>query len=255
MNSKTLKSQHKAIYERFFEEHQIVVSAPFLMTWAGDLSKFYSGITIKQKIPLRIYMGIKTNKSHTIRLNTISYLDKGSDTFLTTPVLEYIPHFHNVQDHISKEWKHIIDLHEGIEINILSELPRGIGLGFESIVSFLLSTALYRLAGHVDNTSLEQVNAMPIEDAMKKSDSEIAKWLAEGIMFDKLTFGTIISSIKRSSFFSGYYPTVTVAKDYDNVDESVEFSRLKSYTFRFNELFHGMKPIPFLPMDYGIIYS
>jgi len=35
---------------------------------------------------------------------------------------------------------------------------------------------------------VEQVNAMPIEDAMKKSDPETSKWLAEGIVFDKLTF-------------------------------------------------------------------
>jgi len=76
MNSKSLKNQHKDTYERFFEEHQIVVSAPFLMTWAGDLSKYYSGITIKQKIPLRLYMGIKINKSDAIKLQNISYFDK-----------------------------------------------------------------------------------------------------------------------------------------------------------------------------------
>jgi len=43
----------------------------------------------------------------------------------------------------------------------------------------LLSTALYRLAGHIDSTSVDAVNAMPIEDAMKKSSKEISKWLAE----------------------------------------------------------------------------
>jgi len=255
MNSKTLKSQHKAVYEQFFQENQIVVSAPFLMTWSGDLSKFYSWITIKQKIPLRLYMGININKSQTISLNNITYFDKVSDTFAKSDILEYVPHFHNVQKHISTERKHLITLHGWIEINILSELPRGIGLGFESIVSFLLATTLYRLAWHIDNYSVEQVNAMPIEDAMKKSDPETSKWLAEGIVFDKLTFWTIISSIKRSSFFSGYYPTITIAKDYDNVDESVQFSLHKSYTFRFNELFEGLKPVPFLPMDYGVIYS
>jgi len=111
MNSKTLKTQHKAIYERFFEEHQIVVSAPFLMTRAGDLSKYYSGITIKQKIPLRLYMGVKINTSNAIQLQDITYFDKSTDGFVTSPVLEYVPHFHNVQDHISKEWKHIVDLH------------------------------------------------------------------------------------------------------------------------------------------------
>jgi len=255
MNSKQLKVQHKSVYEHFFEEHQIIVSAPFLMTRAGDLSKYYSGITIKQKIPLRLYMWIKINSSATIRLNKITYFDKGTDQFFHSPILEYAPHFHNVQNHISTERKHIVDLHGGIEINVLSELPRGIWLGFESILSFLLATSLYRLAGHIDSSSVEHINSMPIEEAMKKSDSETSKWLAEGIIFDKLTFGTIISSIKRSSFFSGYYPTITVAKDYDNIDESVQFSLHKSYTFRFNELFQWLKPIPFLPIDYGIIYS
>ncbi len=79
MNSKALKVQHKKIYERFFEEHQIVVSAPFLMTRAGDLSKYYSGITIKQKIPLRLYVGVKINKSKIISLQDITYFDKGNE--------------------------------------------------------------------------------------------------------------------------------------------------------------------------------
>jgi hypothetical protein len=111
MNSKSLKMQHKAIYEQFFQENQIVVSAPFLMTWAGDLSKFYSGITIKQKIPLRLYMGININKSNDIRFHDISYFDKEINGFTTSDVLEYVPHFHNVQKHISTAWKHIVDLH------------------------------------------------------------------------------------------------------------------------------------------------
>jgi hypothetical protein len=55
MNSKHLKGTYKDIYEQFFQKNQIVVSAPFVMTWAGDISKFYSGMSIKQKIPLRIY--------------------------------------------------------------------------------------------------------------------------------------------------------------------------------------------------------
>jgi hypothetical protein len=76
MNSKLLKKQHKETYEFFFQTNQIVVSAPFLMTWAGDLSSYYSGITIKQKIPLRIYLGISTNSTGKLRLNDITYFDK-----------------------------------------------------------------------------------------------------------------------------------------------------------------------------------
>lgn len=61
MNSTLIKRQHVKVYEQFFLENSLVVSAPFVMNWSGDVLNNYSGISIKQKIPLRIYMGISRN--------------------------------------------------------------------------------------------------------------------------------------------------------------------------------------------------
>ncbi|MBU0627406.1 hypothetical protein KKH82_08595 [Patescibacteria group bacterium] len=48
---------------------------------------------------------------------------------------------------------------------------------------------------------------------------------------------------------------MTLTNDYGNTEEDAEFSVNSSFTFRFNELFSNLKTIPFLPLDYGIIYS
>ena len=255
MNSKQLKERFRSTYEDFFQKHQTIVSAPFLMNWAGDISKEYSGITIKQKIPLRLYIWISKNNTKKILINNITYYDKSQDQFVTSNAIEYAPHFYNLNDHINTERKELLNLYDGISINIFSELPRWMGLWFESILSFLLSTSLNRLNNKIDHTSVEYINNLSIEDALKKTDIKINKWFTDGIVFDKIIFGTIISSVKRSSLFDSYYPIITISKDYENKDENIKLWLNKSYTFRFDELFEWWRKIPYLPLDYWIIYS
>lgn len=255
MNSKQLKERFKKTYESFFQKNQIVISAPFLMNRAWDISKEYSGITIKQKIPLRLYIGISKSNTKKILINDISYYDKTQDEFITTNALEYAPHFYNLNDHINSERKAILDIYDGINIDIFSELPRWMGLWFESILAFLLATGLNRLVNKIDHSTIDDINNLTIEDALKREDQTVSNWLKDGIIFDKIVFGTIISSVKRSSLFESYYPIISIIKDQEKQDENVLISLNKSYTFRFNELFEWWKKIPYLPIDYGIIYS
>ena len=56
MNSKNLKKTYVQTYEKFFLENQTIVSAPFVINRSGDVLNNYSGVSIKQKIPLRMYM-------------------------------------------------------------------------------------------------------------------------------------------------------------------------------------------------------
>ncbi len=57
MNSKNLKKTYIQTYEKFFLENQTVISTPFVLNRSGDILNNYSGVGIKQKIPLRLYMG------------------------------------------------------------------------------------------------------------------------------------------------------------------------------------------------------
>jgi hypothetical protein len=91
-------------------EHQCVVSAPFVMNWSGDVLNNYSGVSIKQKIPLRIYMGYSRSDSKQIRFNKITYLDINEQQFIQSNILEYTPYFTQLQTEIQKKYAHLTDI-------------------------------------------------------------------------------------------------------------------------------------------------
>ena len=103
MNSRSIQESHRSIYENFFTENQVIVSAPFVMNRSGDVLNNYTWISIKQKIPLRVYMGYTRNASSQIRLRHINHLDINEDTFIQTNILEYAPYFTDLQKEIQKK--------------------------------------------------------------------------------------------------------------------------------------------------------
>jgi len=56
MNSKKLKKDFEGEYLEFFQNNGFVISLPLVINWASDIDVNYKGITVKQKIPLRIYL-------------------------------------------------------------------------------------------------------------------------------------------------------------------------------------------------------
>jgi len=57
MNSEQIKKHYKDIYEQFYLVHDIVLSSPFILNWSGDVLSNFNGISVKQKIPFRMYIG------------------------------------------------------------------------------------------------------------------------------------------------------------------------------------------------------
>jgi hypothetical protein len=51
-------------------------------------------------------------------------LDINQDTFIQTNILEYAPYFIDLQKEIQRKYAHLVQDGSGIDINILSELPR-----------------------------------------------------------------------------------------------------------------------------------
>jgi hypothetical protein len=70
------------------------------MNRSGDILNNYAGVSIKQKIPLRIYMGYTRTDSSKIRLNRIFYQDPNEEKFMQTNILEYAPYFNDLQKEI-----------------------------------------------------------------------------------------------------------------------------------------------------------
>ena len=54
MNSERLMNSFKHIYQQFFTQYHTVISMPFVFDWTGN--NRMSNVSIKQKIPLRLYV-------------------------------------------------------------------------------------------------------------------------------------------------------------------------------------------------------
>lgn len=50
--------------------------------------------------------------------------------FIESNAMEYAPYFGDINKELEKKFAKLLPDGEGFQINILSELPRGVGLGF-----------------------------------------------------------------------------------------------------------------------------
>ena len=255
MNSKNLKKTYVQTYEKFFLENQTVISAPFVINRSGDILNNYAGVSIKQKIPLRIYIGYSKNTSKKISINKVYHLDMNEHQFIETNALEYAPYIGDVEKELEKKYAKLLHGDEGIEINILSELPRGAGLWFGSVFALLLSVVIHSIGNTISIKNLPTIRTQNINELLMNPQWDAHKIFSEAFHFDKFIYGMVGSWTKMASFFDSPYPIVSFSEDFDKslVSESDMVSRY--YGFRLNNLFKGLRENPYLPIDYGIVYS
>lgn len=59
-----------------------------------------------------------------IAINKVYHLDMNEHQFIENNALEYAPYIADINKELEKKYEKLLDGDEGIEINILSELPR-----------------------------------------------------------------------------------------------------------------------------------
>ncbi len=255
MNSKNLKKTYVQTYEKFFLENQTIVSAPFVLNRSGDILNNYSGVSIKQKIPLRLYVWYSRNASKKITINKVYHLDMNEYQFIETNALEYAPYIADITKELEKKYGKLLHGDEGIEINILSELPRGVWLGFWSVLALLISVMLHSIWGTLDSEKIAKIRTQNINELLMDNQSDAYKVFVDAFHFDKLIYGMVWSGTKMASFFDSPYPIISFSEDFDKslVPESDMVNRY--YGFRLNDLFKWLRENPYLPIDYGVVYS
>lgn len=255
MNSNNLKKTYFHTYESFFIENSFVVSVPFVMNWSGDVLPNYCGIWLKQQLPLRLYLGYTKTNSKTISINKIHHLDFCEYSFIETKALEYAPYFNDLNKFLQKKYAKCVEKFGGIEINILSELPRWIGLWFWSLLALGLSLIMNRLEEKIDEKSLLHMKQNNINDQIGDQYSEFYSIFSDALEFDKHIYGMISSGTKLASFFQSYYPIVSFAEDYDKSSSQTDVKSKRYFWFKLNDLYPELREIPYVPVDYGVFYS
>lgn len=59
LNSETLQENYSLVYQGFFSQNSLVVSAPRNFWWTGEYAELFGGLTITQKLPVRLYFGLQ----------------------------------------------------------------------------------------------------------------------------------------------------------------------------------------------------
>ncbi len=249
MNSKKLREQHIWTYQQFFWKQNIVVSLPFLMKWCDNVLPEYSGISMKQKIPLRMYVWAKKNPWKQIRFENITYWDHHTKGFTTTTLQEYAPYFKGIENYMNTKYADIWEKEWWYDINILSEISRWRWLWFDAIISLLLSSIANRIAWKIDMQKIEEGIRDDINTSM-----QINKWiktiLVDAYDIDTTIHGKAFSSTKISALFTSAYPIVCFTEKEKQITANT-----KRFWYRLQELFPDKKENIYTPIDYGIIYS
>lgn len=256
MNSRDLKSEFTDVYRKFFFENSIVISMPFIMTWSGDYSSHFNWINIKQKIPLRVYVGISSYTGIGVKLWKINYYNPGEKLFIEDDMSNYSDHFRNIEKNLNEVLS--VDIGKWLILSVLSELPWNIGLGFESIFWMLISLWLERVKGGITCHKIEEIKGKNLNDA----------WINYQDILSPLfnaSYWYLIGSYKSypitgdisTSFYDGSHPFVALSisqhfqGDYEKIIRGWGWAQV----FRFNELVSEIDDHSHLPIDYGIIYS
>jgi hypothetical protein len=255
MNSKNLKKTYVQTYEKFFLENQTVISAPFVLSWSGDILNNYSGVSIKQKIPLRIYMWYTKTMDKKISINKIYHLDMNEYQFIESNALEYAPYIADLNKELERKYGKLLHGDEGIGINILSELPRGAWLWFGSILALLLSVWVHNIWNTIKSEKIIVIRTQNINELLTDTQNDVHRIFADAFRFDKLIYDMVWSGTKMASFFDSPYPIVSFSEDFDKSLVAEDDVVHRYYGFRLNELFTWLRENPYLPIDYWVIYS
>jgi hypothetical protein len=245
MNTKSLQKEFKSEYEGFFAKHDLVLSACNSFPW--NLWFWYNKnkIHIKQKIPTKTYIWINIASENKIMINSVHSFDVLQQSFnivefkninkKNNELMVFIQNY--LEDQGYTKW---------LEIDFLSENPRGHGLAFSWTAGVLLATAIFLL--------LKKITLSDIKDYDTFTKSPIFEEIFQlwRKIDDISKYGNSIGNNCYVAMMNGGLPVVIFSEEYDTNAKKTE---IKTYKKPIKDFLKIKNDISELHLDYGIIYS
>lgn len=128
-------------------------------------------------------------------------------------------------------------------------------MGFGSIITLLLSTLFQSIQESVSPSEIHSFAQQNINDLLIDQYCPFYQLFLESLNLDKHMYGMVSSGTKLAAFFDTYYPVVSFCEDFDKNSTHSDLSAKRFFGFKMNDLFTGLRAIPYSPIDYGLIYS
>ena len=250
MNSQELQTNFSSVYKSFFNMHDIVLSWPSVLTWWADISHGISALRIKQKLPIKTFCAVNFNTSWEVKFWKIFHYSIVENEFKEDNVSIF---FKNDTARISLFLKDFLvknGCSSGIDIDFLSEAPRGHGFAFTGVVSVLLTFLIHVIIEKLDKDIL--------------TTRELS--LIDEVLFDELySFSLELSACISEGKSIGSASNYTVMLP-DNALPIVYLSEGSSPTHMSDRLIRKDTLPDFLwiersatvrelPLDYGVIFT
>lgn len=264
-NSSSLKGAFPSVYGEFFNSCEIVVSAPFIFYWAGEYAVLHGGLSLAQKVPLRVYIGLETRKDKEFVI---------TDYIAFSPALNDFEklEFNDITERkIVKKIKEIfikeVNLRSGFNIKILAESPLGHGITTSGALCVALSAAILLFLGKIKAADIAAWANYSTKELLTNKELNFdvvfrLAWKIESVIHGGCASGTgsavaMIDSIYPVLYFTerrfgdaeqnqlANFPT-NVAKDYGVLD------RIKYFVARIEEVI-DLSSEPVWPIDFCLI--
>lgn len=247
MNSLELQELFPDVYETFHQEHEYVFSLPFACNRAWDMLPNYSWISIRQKLPLRLYVWIGIGSKAT-ELNTITRYNHLSNEFVSRKAHQHGNYFQKVQQALPPEFKN-----KHYSISILSECSMSLGLWFTSIFSLAVLTSIYYIEWLLSQEDLQCLKHWSINNIIN-NNSNIRMLISESMEIDKITLEKASFTTKVASLFHWFYPIMGMKQDNGSGYTTLQYDKWY-YAYRLNDFYSGLQEHYSFPLDLDIIYT
>lgn len=155
MNSSTLQQNYPEVYQKLFSQCSLVLSAPLGFYWTESTAYHYNGLMVRQKLPMKVYLGVEFTHDNSVELGTLTYFSSHDDKFVSYPFDHYWPNREDFLTYLNEQAfgllkKSGIRFHAIVE-NVLFSYPNT----SQVAITALIASVLRILSG---NLSTKQIS-------------------------------------------------------------------------------------------------
>jgi len=227
---------YQETYDNLFSDCNVVVSAPTGFHYSGELTFRLGGPTLRQHLPLRVFVGLKTQSAKPETFFGKHYdFNRIDNKFVSYQPWSTTEYYKQRQEDLLKIINNAFKkekITDKFEISVLSEVPTGGGIGWAGAFSAALATALLSLNNKNDAVnSLQKWANIDLNDLIQDNFFKNCFYLAWE--FEKVFQGPQTSGCDP---FSSLVPT-SLPIIYIKAPPEIDGQNKLYCAFRFNELF------------------
>lgn len=265
INSQTIQEKFPDLYKEFFSKCQVVVSTDDSFFLAGEIARFFGGLSIIQKLPTKVYLGLELTSEKIFDWGERYGYSPSEDQFRRL-FSSYPVRAQRLYCFLSSFWQKLVRKNKGgFKIHTISESRRGNGLGSTGTTRALLSTALLILAKKIKPSSIlkwkrKQTSSL-ISDPTFCQVFSLARKLSAIARAGQSSGATSFSALLESSSPILYLSQDTTSLQKDpslqlpcsHLDYCSIFEKLSFWGAKMEEIFNLKIPLIW-PIDLAALY-